>query len=114
MVNEVIKQNNFSNKKWMIVLIILVITLGVIWKIFFSYATCGNWDCFNSHLENCNRVKFVGESNGLVFEYTIKGSSNNLCNINVKLLQGEFNNQDSIKLEHQEMIPLSPFLRVSQ
>lgn len=91
-------------RKWIIILIILVIVTWAIWKIFFSYASCEDWTCFNSYLEDCNRAKFVGESNGLVFEYIIQGSSKNICKVNVELLQGELNNQDSIKLERQKMV----------
>ena len=104
MITKVTKHKKRSNQRWSIILIVLVIIIWAIWKIFFSYTICNDWNCFNFHLENCNRARFIGESNGLVFEYTIRSDSNNICKVNVELLQGELNNQDSIKLENQEMI----------
>ena len=50
----------------------------------------------------CNKVKFIGGTD-MIFEYAIKGSSNGHCEVGVLLLQGELNNQDSIKLEGLEM-----------
>ncbi|MFH1238376.1 MAG: hypothetical protein ABIH79_00780 [archaeon] len=104
MIKKVIEIGKRPNLKWSIIIIVLVITIWAIWKLFFSYPICDNWNCFNTNLESCNRVKFIGESNGLVFEYIIRGSSENICNVNIELLQGELSNQDSIKLENQEMI----------
>ena len=98
------KSHNRLNRRCLILLIVFAITIWAIWKIFFSYTICDNWNCFNSNLRDCTRAKFIGESNGIVFEYIIRGDSNNLCEVNVELLQGKLNNQDSIKLENQEMI----------
>ncbi len=104
MIEEVIGYKKHSNQKWLIILAVLVIVIWAVWEIFFSYTTCNDWNCFNSHLESCNRAKFIGDSNEMAFEYIIRESSNNYCKVNVKLLQGKLNNQDSIKLENQEMI----------
>ena len=103
-IKKKVQNKKHFNRKHLIILSGLVIAFWIIWKIFFSYTICTDWNCFNSHLENCNRAKFIGESNGIVFEYIIRGDSNNHCKVNIELLQGKLNNQDSIKLEHQEMI----------
>jgi hypothetical protein len=43
----------------------------------------------------------------MTFEYKLKGwipiNNEKICNINVKLLKGDLNNQDSLKLEGKEM-----------
>ena len=103
MTKKGIKHKSFS-RGILIILIVLIILTWVTWKIFFSYASCDNWDCFNAHLEDCDQTKFIGESDDMVFEYIIQSDSNGKCNINVELLQGKLNNQDSIKLENQEMV----------
>lgn len=69
---------------------------------FFGYAECESWDCFNSKLEDCSKVKFIG-GDDMIFEYVIKGASGGECEVSVQLLQGELNNQDSIKLEMNKM-----------
>lgn len=96
------KKRHF-NWKWFVVLVLLAIIVWGVWFVFFSYSQCDNWDCFNNKLVDCDRVKFIGESNKMIFEYTILGVSDDSCKVNVQLLQGELNNQDSLKLEMHEM-----------
>jgi len=93
--------------KWFIVLIVLTILIWGVWAAFFSYATCTNWDCFNNKLERCGRVKFIGGED-MIFEYTIKGINDGKCEVGVQLLQGELNNQDSLKLEMYKMTCMLP------
>jgi hypothetical protein len=89
--------------KWFGFFIILVLVVWGIWLFIFSYGECRSWECFNSKLENCDRVRFIGGSN-MIFEYTVHGVSGGKCRVEVELLQGELNNQDSIKLQGQKMI----------
>ena len=92
----------FGWKRFAIV-IAIVFLVWLVWFIFFSYEDCGNsWDCFNKNLEGCDRTKFIG-GDEMIFEYIIKGKSGDECKVDVELLQGELNNQDSIKLEKQKM-----------
>jgi len=86
-----------------VILIVVVAVVWIIWRMFFGYAGCDNWDCFNVHLKDCSRTRFVGESNKMVFEYVIRGSSRGSCRVDVELLQGELNNQDSVALEGKKM-----------
>jgi len=90
-----------------LVLGILVVFIGGGWFLFFSYAECDSWDCFNKNLKDCSKVKFVGGTD-MIFGYTIKGVSDEGCEVDVELLQGELNNQDSIKLERQKMTCVLP------
>ncbi|MFH0808623.1 MAG: hypothetical protein V1888_03340 [archaeon] len=93
--------------KLVVLLILLAGILVYLWFRFFSYGSCDNWDCFNKNLKACDRVKFVGGTD-MIFEYTVKGSSDAGCRVDVELLMGELNNQDSIKLEHQKMSCVLP------
>lgn len=88
---------------WLVILAILIIIVWAVWKIFFGYTTCDNWSCFNANLKNCDRASFVGQSNKMVFKYIIRGASGASCRVDVKLLQGELNNQDSVALEGKQM-----------
>lgn len=100
------KRGYFDKRLLFIPLGIIVIVLAVL-LLFFGYNECDDWECFNSHLEGCNRVKFIGGTK-MIFEYTIKGTKNGNCEVGVQLLQGELNNQDSIKLEMQKMTCMLP------
>jgi len=93
--------------KWFLVLGVLVVLIGGGWFVFFSYAECNSWDCFNGYLVECERVRFVGGSD-MFFEYAVEGVSDGQCEVGVTLLQGELDNQDSIKLEGHEMSCLLP------
>ena len=44
----------------------------------------------------------------MIFEYIIRGNSDDKCRVDIELLQGELNNQDSIKLERQSMSCMLP------
>jgi len=90
-----------------VIVILLVVVLGAVWFYFFGYGECETWDCFNENLKICNKVKFVGGTD-MIFEYTIKGASEGECRVDVELLMGELNNQDSIRLERQKMTCMLP------
>jgi len=94
--------------KWIVGIILLVVILLVVaWFLFFGYGECDTWDCFNENLRRCDKVRFVGGTD-MIFEYTIKGASGGECEVEVELLMGELNNQDSIKLENQRMTCMLP------
>ncbi len=97
------KENSIFNLKWFIFLVSLVILIWIIWFFFFSYAECNDWECFNNYLGGCDRATFIGESE-MIFEYRIDGDEDGICKVNVRLLQGQLNNQDSLRLENKEMM----------
>ena len=100
-------EGKFFGWKWFLVLGILVVLVGGVWFVFFSYAECESWDCFNGYLAECDRVRFVGGSD-MIFEYAVKGATDGHCEVDVLLLQGELNNQDSVRMEGREMSCLLP------
>ena len=101
------EQKEYFNWKRLMILGAVAILIWGIWALFFSYANCETWECFNNHLKDCDRVKFIGGTN-MVFEYIVEGSSNGECEVAVKLLHGEMDNQDSTKLEMQKMTCMLP------
>jgi len=100
------KKIYFTRERFLI-LFGLIILIFSVWFFFFDYAECKDWDCFNGYLEDCNKVKFIG-GDDMIFKYTVRGSSNSECEVDVKLLQGELNNKESIKLEMREMTCMLP------
>jgi len=86
--------------------VIVILTFGVLyllWGTFFGYDNCEDWQCFNEHLESCERVRFIGGEK-MIFEYFVLGKSGGECRVNVRLLQADLNRQDSLKLEGESMI----------
>lgn len=80
-------------------ILVLVIILLVI---FYSHG-CENQTCFEDYLKSCRKASYISIGK-MTFEYSILGESKGICNVNVKLLQGDLNNQDSLKLEKKEMV----------
>jgi hypothetical protein len=98
----------FFSLKWFAVSISLVVVVWLIWILFFYGGDCKDWECFNAHLGSCDEVSFVGGKE-MIFEYNIQGKSGDSCVVDVKLLQGELNNKDSMKLEGKSMVCDLPF-----
>ena len=69
----------------------------------FHYNDCKDWSCFYSNLAKCSKADFAGGTD-MIFDYKILGVKDGRCDVNVKLLQGELNNQESQTLEGKEMI----------
>jgi hypothetical protein len=103
------KGEEVRNFDWRKISFFMVLALMIFggWYFFFSYEDCSSWECFNSGLEKCDRVRFIGGSD-MIFDYTVKGFSGGACEVDVKLLKGELNNQDSLKLEGSEMTCMLP------
>jgi hypothetical protein len=78
------------------------------WLLFFSFDDCGDLECFNENLRVCDRARFI-DGDDMIFRYSILGRFGQECRIHTELLQGEFNNQDSLKLEGQSMVCNLPF-----
>ncbi|MCR4284832.1 MAG: hypothetical protein NUV97_02185 [archaeon] len=99
-----VKEESEPKTIWKVVIVVLIVAIVayVGWFFLLGYVDCEDKDCFNANLESCIRTKFIGGTD-MIYEYIITGDSNERCNVNVKLLQGELNNQNSIKLEGKEM-----------
>ena len=99
------KEKSFDNlkkdKKVFLIIGILVL-LALIYFLFFYSKTCNTKECFEENLKECNRAKFINSAN-ITLEYLIKGSSNDLCEVQVTFLQGDVSNQDFLRLKNKEM-----------
>jgi hypothetical protein len=102
------KKNRFIFLKIFVLLSFFLFISYVGWLLFFSFEDCNGLECFNENLKSCDRAKFIG-GDDMIFRYSILGRSGNVCNVHTELLQGELNNQDSLKLEGQSMICSLPF-----
>lgn len=92
---------------WVSLLVVLII-LYLGWFFFMGYVECDDRQCFNTNLAPCIRTKYTGGTD-MIYEYIIIGETDNRCEVQVKLVQGELNNRDSLKLEGRMMICSLPF-----
>ena len=91
-----------SKPKYILSALIILLTLFLIIINSFYYKNCATEECFNTYLKKCSKVKFIGGER-MFFEYKIQSIKNENCIVNVKLLQGDLNNQDSLELEKKQM-----------
>ncbi len=93
-----------------IALIILIIALVIfsIYFLFFYAKPCDDNECFVDAMSSCKRVSLVREDSQSSWLYTIRGSKNNLCKVEVKLLKIKQGTIDSEDLQGKEMICLVP------
>ena len=101
------EKRRYFNWKWFVIMLVVAVLAWGVWAFFFGYAECDTWDCFNEHLGGCKKVSFIGGTD-MIFEYIVRGSSGDKCEVDVELLQGELNNQDSAKMEGSKMVCMLP------
>jgi hypothetical protein len=96
-------------KGWKILIAVAIVLLvGFLILMKFYYRNCENLTCFEDQLKECKKAKFIS-SGKMIFEYIILGETEGKCDVRVVLLEGDLNNQDSIKLEGKDMICSIPF-----
>ena len=104
---KILESQGYGNLKTKvgIALIILVLALIVfsIYFLLFYAKPCGDEECFVNARVNCKRVSLVREDSQSSWLYTIRGSKNDLCNVEVKLLKIKQGNMDSEDLQGQKM-----------
>jgi len=100
---EFIKNNKRVIGIIAIALVVIIVLAGVwVWASFIYYKNCDAKDCFDNSLLSCSRAQYINAGN-MTFFYKIEGKSNEQCVVNVELLKGDLNNQDSLKLEKKDM-----------
>lgn len=96
-------------KELMIVIFLILVVLVVAGHFLFFYRIdCLNEECFSKAIINCDRATFVRDTNETINYYTIQGSGNEGCEINVKLLQIKKGTAELSVLEGQEMTCYTP------
>lgn len=98
-------EETLSKRKKIIIVLsiiaVLIVAVLILMKIFY-YKQCDNWNCFNENLAKCKKTKFAG-GDTILYGYEIKGKTNDTCEVEVTLLEGQLNNQDTISLKGKSM-----------
>ena len=90
----------------------IVLTALIVWVIGLSLQVstrCADQTCFDERLKTCYRTTFTGGTDEVVYEYSIEGRSGDFCVVEVELLQGQLNEQNSKFLEGKSMSCEVPF-----
>jgi len=100
---EVVIKERHLLKKWVLIFLITSIIIYAVWFVLFSKTTCENFSCFDSKLKDCKPTIFIG-GEGMIYQYEIFKKSKESCFVDVKLLQGDLNRENSDALEGQSMV----------
>ena len=102
-----------ASKKYVIILgiaaIIVIIAIGLFFLLSYT-KTCQDKSCFDSYLEKCKRASFIQDSNDSTWKYSIIGTKDNSCLVNVELLLVKEGNIEMAKLQGLDMdcsLPIS-------
>ncbi len=94
----------FTKEKIIIVLLILIIIAAVAIYITFFYAKAyNNFASFQTSMEKCIRATYVNEDGDATWKYKIMGMQEDMCKINVKLLQAKTGELGMEKLTGYDM-----------
>lgn len=97
--------NPFLNKKVIIALIVVALTLFVYFT-FFSIDSCDTIQCFNNALAKCSKVKFANIQEEGTWLYIIKGLKGDKCVVHVKSINLKL--EEAKKIENKDMLCYIP------
>lgn len=106
-------------KKRLTILIILIIAvvIGLAVSGMYLYSSvnkCNSKECFDNSLSECRKTSYISDSTDTVLEYTILGSSNENCRVNVKMLQVKRGLAELSALEQKDMVCNVPLGAISE
>lgn len=87
----------------LIILGIIILINAVYFSLFF-YKKCDDVKCYISNQEACKKVKFVKESDDVVWLYRINGKNLGKCEIDVRILQVKKGEMERKNLEEKSML----------
>jgi hypothetical protein len=83
----------------------LIISLAIAgYLTFYTYPQCGNYACFQTHMQGCSRVQYLNEEPEASWQYTILGKQGTDCQVQVTLLQAKQGSLDLDALRGDSMV----------
>jgi len=98
-----------------ILVVFLLLIYFIVYKDIFLIFTaeCTNSDCFNKHLAECRRARWVSEAEEATWIYTIKDRAEGSCEVAVELAVVKEGKIDLRAIEGEEMMCYLPLNAVS-
>lgn len=98
------KRKWLSKNLWFLLFVLIVISLFLIYYIFFKFSNCYTKSCFYGSLVSCNKVTWIRESDDADWFYKILEKEGDYCKVEVKLLKLKEGKIDLERLEGEKMI----------
>lgn len=92
------------DKKVILLIVIIVIAVIAVYLTFVYARPCSDKACFESSMQNCQRVSFIDDAADATWRYQIKGKDKDSCNIEVSLLYLKQGTSDMSILQDKNMI----------
>ena len=105
--------NGLSKKKWLISFALSLAVIYILYFFLFGVRSCEDFSCFNSRLKECRPTKFIGGEK-MIYQYEILRKSGDFCLVDVKLIQGDLDRENSDALEGFSMrcgVPIGVSMR---
>jgi hypothetical protein len=92
--------------KWALVILLVIIVLVILAFYINSVSgkRCGDYSCFQVEMSACSRARYTSEMPEASWGYTVLGSSDGNCDVNVKLLQAKNGTLEMNTLEGYDMV----------
>ncbi len=103
--------------KFIIIIFVFLAVLTFVYFILFYTRECENRDCFSNALLKCNKAVWVNDVEEATWAYTIKGISEESCEVEVKLLVVKKGGVEMESVQGESMtcyIPLNTFISPEQ
>jgi hypothetical protein len=73
-----------------LIVVLLLISVGTALYIsFYTTPICNTFQCFQEHMTTCTKATYINEEPEASWQYTITGTGNSACQIDVTLLQAK-------------------------
>lgn len=114
------KEGDYRNKeilKFIVVVFIFLLILTFVYYFFFYRRVCKDKQCFANSLVECNKAMWINDAEEATWLYTIKGASENNCEVEVKLLIIKKGKVEMEKAQGKSMtcsLPLNTFISPEQ
>jgi len=101
-----IKKTNYKKRiKISLIVLILGLSLFAGYFLLFYFKPCGDLDCFNDAMKNCERVSLIKEDKQAVWVYNILGNlDKDRCKVEVRLTKLKEGGIETEILQNKKMI----------
>ncbi len=98
-------EKRFGSKNlWFLLFVLILISLFLIYYIFFKFSTCYTKNCFYGSLSNCDKISWIRETDDADWFYKILEKEDDYCRVEVELLKLKKGKIDLEELEGEKMI----------
>lgn len=97
-----------ENRGYVLLISVLVVFFLASYLTFFYHPTCTDVSCWDAKLADCKRATYLNNPQDVTWRYTIQGKVDNLCEVDVKVIEIKRGLKSTEILEDKEMTCFLP------